>query len=104
MEKLNDKINENWGAWALTIFVVLFVICAAIYLPGTLDGLNYGAAVLDALGLRLAKLALFDIHCVGLLYFWGGRSFKISRIFKQKPVSTALILLAVLLGSALVLM
>ena len=104
MEKLNDKINENLGAWIFAFLVVLFVICAAVYLPGTLDGLNYGGAVLDALGLRLAKLALFDIHCIGLLYFWGGRSFKISQVFKSKPVSTALILLAVLLGSALVLM
>ena len=104
MAKLIDKINENWGAWILAVFVIWFVGCAAIYLPGTLDGLSYAGAVIDALGLRLAKLALFDIHCIGLLYFWGGRSFKISKIFKAKPISTALILLAILLGSALVLM
>jgi hypothetical protein len=99
-----DKVNETHGVWILTAFVVLFVICAAAYLPGTLDGLNYGGAVLDALGLRLVKLAVFDVHFIGLLYFWGGKSFKIVRTFKLKPISTALLIAAALVGSALVLM
>ena len=99
-----DSWNENHGAFILAGISLLAVCLLAVFLPPTLDGLNYGAAVVDSLGLRLIKLAVFDLHAVGVLYFYGGRSWKVAQVFKTKPVSTALLLAAIFLGSAMMLM
>jgi len=99
-----DSLNENHGAFILTGVAILVVCLLAVFLPPTLDGMNYGAAVVDSLGMRLIKLAVFDLHAVGVLYFYGGRSWKVAQTFKSKPVSTALLLAAIFIGSAMMLM
>jgi hypothetical protein len=99
-----DKLNENHGALFLAGVAILVVCLLAVFLPPTLDGMSYAAAVGDSFGLRIAKLAVFDLHAVGVLYFYGGRSWKITQIFKTKPISTALLLAAIFIGSAMMLM
>ena len=99
-----DKLNELHGAFILAGVAILALCLLAVFLPPTLDGMSYAAAVGDSFGLRLAKLAVFDLHAVGVLYFYGGRSFRIVQMFKTKPVSTALLLAAIFIGSAMMLM
>jgi hypothetical protein len=99
-----DKLNENHGALIIAGIAVLLVCLLAVFLPPTLDGMSYGAAVGDSFGLRIAKLAVFDLHAVGVLYFYGGRSWKVTQLFKTKPISTALLLAAIFIGSAMMLM
>jgi multisubunit Na+/H+ antiporter MnhC subunit len=99
-----DKVNENHGAFIVSGIAVALICLLAWVLPNTLSGMNYIEAIGDSLGLRITKLALFDLHAVGVLYLYGGKSWSIVRLFKTKPVSTALLLTAILIGSALMLM
>ena len=99
-----DKLGETFGAVLMASIAVCFLLFLGRTLPSTLDGMSYIDAVKDAFGLRMAKLAIFDLHAVGVLYFYGGRDWNIAQLFKNKPISTSLILLALLVGSALMLM
>jgi hypothetical protein len=104
MSMRKDRVNEKVGAYLLALFAVCFIVFLSYTLPPTMEGLSYTSAVQDALGLRVVKLALFDIHAIGVLYFYGGRSWDIVHTFKLKPISTALLLAAIFIGSALMLM
>ena len=99
-----EKINETFGALLMVLIALGFVIFACGALPATMDGMSYIDAIKDAFGLRVAKLAVFDVHCVAALYFYGGRSFNISETFKVHPGATAAILSASFIGSALMIM
>ena len=99
-----DWINENFGATLMVSAAVCFLLFLAHTIPSTLDGLSYMDAIKDAFGLRIAKLAIFDLHAVCLLYFYGGKEWNIVQSFKTKPISTALIIAATLVGSAMMLM
>ena len=99
-----DWINENLGAALVASVAVCFLMFLAHTIPSTLDGMSYMDAIKDAFGLRIAKLAIFDLHAIGILYFYGGKEWKIIQSLKTKPISTALILTAILIGSAMMLM
>ena len=88
----------------MSSLAVCFLVLLGHTLPSTLDGMSYIDAVKDAFGLRMAKLAVFDLHAVGVLYFYGGRDWNITQLFKTKPISTSLILSAIFIGSAMMLM
>ena len=99
-----DKINEKHGVWIMAGVAALAVGILAVVLPPTIDGMNYFAAISDSFGLRLAKLAAFDLHSLGVLYFYGGRNWNITQLFKTKPISTSIILAAIFIGTAMMLM
>lgn len=98
------KINETAGALLMVGVAVAFTLYLGQTLPLPMEGVNYADAAKDTLGLRILKLALFDLHAVGIFYFYGGNSWKTIELMKKYPFSTSVILGAIVLGSAIVLM
>lgn len=103
-QRWTDKLDENFGAVLMVSITVCFLVFLGYTLPNTLDGMDYFDAIKDALGLRVTKLALFDFHAIAVLHFAGGRNWNITQMLKTKPVSTAILLAAVFIGSAMMLM
>ena len=103
-KRWSDVFNENFGAMLMAAMAACFLVVLSHSLPSTLDGLSYMDAIKDAFGLRIAKLAVFDLHAVCVLYFYGGNSWKVVQLLKTKPISTSLLLVAIFVGSAMMLM
>jgi hypothetical protein len=98
------KLNEKHGAWLMVWLAVIVIGILSWKIPSTLEGMSYLSAVGDSFGLRVVKLAVFDMHVLGVLYFYGGNTWNIVQLCKTKPVSTAIMLAAIFVGSAMMLM
>lgn len=96
-------VNEYLLVALLGAFALAFLKYTDLTTIPFQDGSSIIDAAKDALNLRFLLLAVFDLHCVALLYFIGGRSFKVVAEMRESmygKVALGLILGAWILGSS----
>ncbi len=90
----NHGLGENFFA-VLTIFLAaLFLFALAWVLP------EIRGAIGETFGQPLPRLILYTLYWAPVIYFLGGRRFKVIPWLKANPVAFAIIAASIILGAS----